>query len=106
MADYYRIPLTPTPQRFTIGLDGVDYIIHLNYRNVDEGGWTIDIHDIDDNPIVNGIPLVTGTNLLGQYRHLGFTGGLWVQTASDPDAVPTFVNLGVDAFLYWVSNGR
>jgi hypothetical protein len=40
-------------------------------------------------PIVNGIPLVTGVDLLAQYRYLGFSGRLWVQGADNPDDVPT-----------------
>lgn len=104
MSNFYEIPLTPTPQKFTISLSGVDYSITLNYWNIDEGGWHISIVDVNGNAIVNNVPLVTGTNLLGQYGHLGFTGRLWVQTANDPDATPTFLNLGVEAFLYWVTD--
>lgn len=104
MPKFFKIPLTPTPQLFTVQLSGIDYQINLTYKNTDEGGWIIDILDLDNNPIVSGIPLVTGANLLEQYRHLGFTGRLWVQTASDPDAIPTFVNLGIDAQIYWVTD--
>ena len=57
------------------------------------------------NLLVSGIPLVTGVNLLEQYAHLGFGGGLYVQTTSNPDEVPTFTNLGVDGLLYWVTAG-
>ncbi|WP_165667904.1 phage baseplate plug family protein [Metapseudomonas otitidis] len=38
--------------------------------------------------------LVTGCDLLAPYEHLGLGGVLWVQTTADPDAVPTFDNLG------------
>jgi uncharacterized protein DUF6983 len=47
--------------------------------------------------------LVTGADLLAQYKHLGFTGALVVQTVSNPDAVPTFANLGDDGQVYWVT---
>lgn len=104
MANFFKIPLTPTPQIFSIQLSGIDYRIRLTYKNTDEAGWIIDILDATENQIVNGIPLVTGVNLLEQYRHLGFLGRLWVQTASDPDAVPTFLNLGIDAQLWWVTD--
>lgn len=104
MANFFEIPLTPTPQLFTVQLSGIDYIIKLAWRNNAEGGWYIDIADINNSPIVNGVPLVTGTNLLGQYEHLGFLGRMWVQTATDPDAPPTFLNLGVEAFLFWVTD--
>jgi hypothetical protein len=65
------------------------------------GSWVLDIADDIGNPILSGIPLVTGANLLSQYGYLGFGGGLYVMTTSDPDAVPTFENLGDDGLLYW-----
>ena len=104
MTNFYKIPLTPTPQLFTAQLSGVDYQVRLYYVNIDDGGWIIDLLDLESNPIVNGIPLVTGANLLEQYKHLGFLGRMWAQTASDPDALPTFINLGIDAQLYWVTD--
>jgi hypothetical protein len=104
MAKFFKIPLTPVPQIFTIQLSGIDYRIRLSYQNTDAGGWVMDILDINDKPIVNGIPLVTGADLLEQYKYLGFGGRMWVQTASDPDAVPTFLNLGVDAQVYYVTD--
>lgn len=104
MANFYKIPLIPTPQLFSIQLSGIDYQVRLYYANVLDGGWLIDIWDADSAPIVVGVPLVTGANLLEQYRHLGFVGRMWVQTASDPDAAPTFLNLGIDAQLWWVTD--
>lgn len=99
----YEIPLTPDPQSFTITLGGIEYRLTVQYRNTDQGGWVLDIADNAGNPIIQGTPMVTGCNLLAQYRHLGFTGGLYVQTTDNPDAVPTFDNLGTDAHLYWVT---
>lgn len=104
MTTIYQIPLQQNPQQFTISLGGVSYQLTLQYRNVDQGGWTVDIADALGNPILSGVPLVTGTNLLAQYDYLNFGGALWVQTSSDPDAVPTFENLGEDGNLYWVTN--
>jgi hypothetical protein len=92
-----------TPQTFQITLGQVDYKLTLQYRNCDQGGWTLDISDTIGNPLLLGVPLVTGADLLAQYPHLGFGGKLWVQTLSDPDAVPTFENLGADGLLYWVT---
>ena len=104
MANFYVIPLTPKAQVFKISLGGTDYWLRLTYIDTDEGGWLLDIADANNKALVNGIPLVTGCNLLKQYNHLGFAGRMWVQTTSDPDAVPTKVNLGTDALLYWVTN--
>jgi len=104
MQTIYQIPLQPTPQTFKATLVGVIYQLTLTYQNTNEGGWCLDIADSNGNPLVQGIPLVTGCNLLGQYEYLGIGGGLWVQTTNDPDAVPTFENLGVGSMLYFVTN--
>lgn len=97
-----QIPLVVgTPQTFRITLSQVAYQLTLKYRNNMQAGWVLDIDDSLGNPLVYGIPLVTGCNLLAQYQYLGFGGGLYVQTLSNPDAVPTFENLGDDGLLYW-----
>jgi hypothetical protein len=99
----FRIPLIPAPQKFTATLGGVDYNLTFKYQNVQDGGWTLDIADTSDNPILQGIPLVTGADLLAQYDYLNFGGSIFVQTTSDPNAVPTFENLGTDGNVYWVT---
>jgi len=103
MANYYNIPLIQGPQSFTVRLGSVTYAMQINYRNSPEGGYTLDISDTNGNPIVQGIPLVTGCDLLAQYKHLGFAGRLWVQTASSPDAAPSFAGLGTDSTILWVT---
>ena len=104
MPNFYEIPLTPDPQRFTITLSGVDYQLTVQYREAGSSGWILDIADASGNPLVNGIPLVTGVDLLGQFGYLGFGGRLWVQGAADPDEVPTFDDLGVGSKVYWVTD--
>jgi len=54
--------------------------------------------------LIAGIALVTGTDLLGQYAYVGIGGALYVATDGNPDAVPTFDNLGGSCKLYWVPN--
>lgn len=87
-------PTTRPKEIVTIG--------HNNNKN-SQGGWVVDITDRTGLPMVNGITLVTGCDLLAQYRHLGFNGQLRVQTDDAPDAVPTFVNLGNQSHLYWIT---
>lgn len=103
MANFFQIPLQPQPQQFTIQLSGVTYTLTFQYRNIDQGGWFVDIGDANNVPILLGVPLVTGAGLLAQYAYLGFVGTLWVQTSDDPDAVPTFQNLGTDGLVYYVT---
>lgn len=104
MSTIYLIPLQEgIPQQTTVTIVGVSYELTLQYRDIDQGGWVLDIADDQGNPLLSGIPLVTGANLLGQYDYMGFGFGLYVQTTSNPDAVPTFDNLGGDAALYAVT---
>jgi hypothetical protein len=108
MSTPYLIPLlVGSPQTLQIVLGALTYQLTFLYRN-DPGGfncWSLDIADISGNPIVQGIAVVTGADLLAQYRHLGFTGSLVVATTSNPDAIPTFANLGGDGNIYWIPDG-
>ncbi|RQZ31531.1 hypothetical protein DIE14_01040 [Burkholderia sp. Bp9017] len=104
MTTFYEIPLTPDPQTFTLTLSGVTYTMTVQYRAAGGTGWILDVADANGNPLVAGIPLVTGIDLLGQYAYLGFGGRLWVQGAANPDDVPTFDDLGVGSHVFWVTD--
>ncbi len=102
MATVYEVPLSPQAQDFTINLGGVTYKVRLMWREAAAGGWFLDFADATGKAVLEGVPLVTGADLLAQYAHLGFTGSLVVQTDHDPDAIPTFANLGDLSHLYFV----
>ena len=104
MPNFFEIPLSPDPQRFTITLGGVDYRLTVQYRKAGGAGWVLDIADASNQPLVRGLPLVTGVDLLGQYRHLEFGGRLWVQGSANPDDVPTFEDLGIGSHVFWVTD--
>lgn len=97
----YEIPLSAQPQIFSISLSGVQYKINLQWNRIFQA-WIIDFSDINDNLIVSGIPLVTGSDLLEQYKYLGINGSLYVQTDNNTDQMPTFDNLGTNSHLYFV----
>ncbi|ARP90328.1 hypothetical protein CAL14_08535 [Bordetella genomosp. 9] len=101
MTTAYEIPLTADSQRFTITLAGVAYNLALTWRS--GTGWVLDIADANDAPLVSGIPLVTGTDLLGQFGHLGIGGKLIVLVDGDIASVPAYDNLGTEAKLYFVT---
>ena len=107
MTTFFEIPLSPTPQRFRITLAGVNYGLVMSYRAAPcgMGGWCMDINDDLGNPIVCGVPLVTGSDLLAQYAYLGLGGGMMVLSDGDADALPTFENLGITpgSHLYWIT---
>lgn len=98
---YYEIPLSGVAQKFSISLGGVPYQMLLAWRDVDQGGWFLDIADSNAAPIVQGIPLITGADLLAQYTDKGFGGQLLVATDGDADLVPTYANLGGQSHLYF-----
>lgn len=95
-----EIPLTPTAQQFAIQLAGVQYQMTLIWR--DAAGWVLDIANNDRTPLIQGIPLVAGADLLAQYRYLGIGGSLFV--VSDPNVLfpPTKDNLGIECHLYFL----
>jgi hypothetical protein len=105
MSTPYLIPLAGVPETFGITLGGTTYTFTLAWRNAPcNPGWFLDIGDANNNPIIRGLPMVTGADLLAQYGYLGFGGSLYVQTVQNPDATPTFTNLGTDCNLYWVAD--
>lgn len=97
----YEIPLTSEPQSFGISLSGRE--LRLAFRWAESacpdapGGWLLDIYDAPDDlaPLVLGIPLVAGCDLLRPYAYLGLGGGLYLSG----DMPPTLDNLGSDVFL-------
>lgn len=99
----YEIPLTAEAQRFAIQLAGVVYQMTLQWRNNAQGGWVLDIADAIGTPIVSGIALVTGTDLLGQYDYLGIGGALYVLNSAGGDDAPTFLDLGADTHLVFTT---
>ena len=98
----YEIPLTPQPQSFSIDLLGTEYRLTLAWCGQHEA-WMLDIATTGGLPIVQGIPLVCGVDLLGQYAYLGLPGKLYVQDLSDVDSPPNFDNLGVNSLLFLVA---
>jgi predicted Zn-dependent protease with MMP-like domain len=97
-----EIPLSGQAQSFQVVILNVTYVFTLIWRDA-ASEWVLDIADVNTNPLIQGIPLVTGGDLLGQYAYLGLGFQLWVATDGEPDAVPTFANLGTQAHLYAVT---
>lgn len=101
MTTPYEIPLSPTPQTFGITLNSVDYILTFRWNQASQS-WQLDIADASNNMIVAGLPVITGTDLLGQFAYLGIDGQIIVQTSHDTFAVPTYENLGDTGKVYFV----
>lgn len=96
----FEIPTHPIAQTFTVSLAGVSYQMTIRWCDPNQS-WLLDISDSRSNPILQGIPLVTGSDLLGQFAYLGIGGRLIVQTDNNPQVVPTYTSLGVTGHLYF-----
>ncbi len=95
----YEIPLTPASQTFQTTIMGASYTLTVTWRQA-AGLWFLDIADSSNNPLVNGVAMVTGVDLLGQYAFLNFVFKLYVISDVTPDALPTYDNLGIGSHLY------
>jgi hypothetical protein len=98
----FEIPLIPVPQQLQISLAGVNYMLSVSWCWPIQC-WIMDIAAADTGvAILQGIPLVTGADLLAQYRYLGIPAQMIVQTDHDTLAQPTFDNLGQLSHLFYV----
>jgi hypothetical protein len=96
----FEIPTSPFPQQFTTQFpNGNTYILRLVFQFNEDQCWILNISDVNDNPLVSGIPLITGADLLAQYAYLGFGCSMFATTDGNPAAPPTFFNLGTTGHL-------
>lgn len=103
MTTAYEVPLSAQPQKLSIAIAGTTYQLKVQW-NVVNASWIIDIADASGNPILSGIPMVTGADLLEQFGYLNFGFKMFAQTDNDPDIVPTFIGLGTTGHLYVSTN--
>jgi hypothetical protein len=94
----YTMPLTNVPQRFSMDIVGVTYIILCRWN--ESIGWSLDISNADDVPLIACLPLTVGVDLLGQYAYLGINAALYVYTDGAQFEPPTLENLGRESNLY------
>lgn len=102
MATINEVPLSPKAQRFLITLAGITWQLRVRWSPA-SACWVLDIADAAGVPVLSGVPMVTGADLLAQYAYLGIGGALYVQSDDSVDAVPTFANLGSIGHLYFVT---
>lgn len=99
----YEIPFLSQPQTFTIALSGVTYRLTTSWNTSSEC-WVLDIATPDGTPIVSGIPIITGVDLLQQYAYLGIAGRIFVQSAGQVTRIPGFNDLGADGQVFFVTD--
>jgi len=103
MSQKFEIPLTSANTLLNIAIAGVTYNLRLIYNQTLDSSacWLLDINDANNLPMVCGIPLVPGADMIGQYKYLNFGFILYCFTDGNRDAVPTFANLGTASHLYF-----
>ena len=101
MATTFEIPLSSTPQQFSaLFPDGNTYTIRLIYQFDADNCWLLDLSDANDDPLVCGIPVITGADLLAQYAYLFATPfSLFALTDGDLAEPPHFYNLGTTGHI-------
>lgn len=96
-----RIPLTKGAQRFSIMLGSSYCDISLIWRDAQEGGgWFMDIAKADGSAKACGIPVLPGSDLLGQIQHRGL-GHMYCTVNGRTDRAPTYDDMGGALSLYW-----
>jgi hypothetical protein len=97
----YLIPLIPQNQELDISLNSTTYHLIIKWNGF-SSAWILYIEDSQKNPLLSGIPMVTGCDLLEQYAYIGIDGAMVVQSSTDPDAVPTYADLGSTGNLFFL----
>lgn len=98
---FQQLPLQSGPQTYDIVLSGIDYQLTFTYHDALDMGWTLDVSFADGSPIIAGIPLVCGSDLLAQYQHLNLGGALIVLNANQ--MAPTYADMGTSLVLLYVT---
>jgi hypothetical protein len=97
----YEVPLIPAPQAFQIALSAIGYQFEV-YWCWPAQCWMANLYDAHSQPLILGLPLTTGVDILGQFVYVGVPGRMVVQTDHNALVPPTFANLGIQSHLYYV----
>lgn len=95
----FEVPLSAVPQTFQISLAAVVYQLTVRWNSQNQT-WVLDLADQGGTPILQGVPLVTGADLLEQYGYFNLGFQLIAQTDHDLLAPPTYADLGTTGHLY------
>lgn len=98
----YEVPLYPENQVIRTSIVNKMYTFRTFYCDVPMGGWVLDLADDHDNEIINGLALVSGTDILGQFAHLNLGFSLIMSTGSGWGDEVGYSELGTYSKLYVV----
>lgn len=92
------IPLASSGQEFSVQLGSTIYRLRIWWRQSVTPCWMLDLLADDGTPLVRSTPMLPGADLLGQHKHLGVAGVLYVLS----DGEITFEGLGTTTKLYFL----
>ncbi len=99
----FEFPLSPNAQQMTVPIGGSELTFRFAWADSPDGGWFVDISRLDGTPLVRGLPLTAGENVLQKFDYLGIGGAIYVQTDADPLIEPTYDNLGLNGRVLLVT---
>ena len=99
----FEFPLSPNAQQMTVPIGDEQFTFRFAWSDSPDGGWFIDVLRLDGSPLVRGLPLTAGENVLQQFDYLGIPGEIRVQTDNDPLVEPTYDNLGLNGRVFFVT---
>ncbi len=100
-AAIYEIPTSPEAQTFQIALNGVTYQLTLRWIEA-QLSWNLDIASDSNVPILTGLPVQPGVDLLAQYAYLGIGGSIVVSNDAVQADPPSYDGLGLTGHLYYL----
>lgn len=95
-----EIPLKAAPQTLGVVLSGKSYRMAVKWNWIEQC-WVVDLSDSAGVPVARGLAMVTGADMLGQLHARGFVGRMFPASDQQPDAVPSFANLGKTGHLFY-----
>lgn len=99
--DVYIIPFSNKEESFVCSLSGISLRFE-NFWNDAAQLWFIDVYNATTNEAITlGLPLVTGCDLLAQFKYKGLAGHIFCHNEGATDEPPTFENLGETCFVYF-----
>jgi hypothetical protein len=93
--------LNPYGESFDVVINNRSVTMRTKWNDA-LGVWCLDLGNSSDDWLIRNLALVTGDDLLGQYKHLGLGFALYAYVdggEGDPDSE----NLGTDGHLYAVA---
>lgn len=85
-----EIPLLPSSQNLTINVGNTNYMLDIIWKS---DTYIMNIKTGKGEPIINGIPLLTGLDLLEQFKYFGIVGE-WVMLPVIPYEEAVYETLG------------